>query len=117
MRTFGPNAPAPPRRHRLFVEYLLHFRNPLILLLIAASVVLGATGDTTSMTIIVAIVLASVWLDFVQEPRAERSLARLQFTVAMTAMVVGNGVPRALPVASAAPGSTRRCSRWPWPSA
>jgi Mg2+-importing ATPase len=104
LRTFGPNELAPPPRHRVVVEYLLHFRNPLILLLIAASLVLGATGDTTSMSIIVAIVLASVSLDFVQEHRAERSLARLQSTVAAAATVVRDGVRRAIPVAMLVPG-------------
>ena len=40
------------------------------LLLLAASVVSGATGDVSSACIISAIVLLSVGLDFVQEHRA-----------------------------------------------
>src|SRR6476646_2256268 len=66
---YGANVVLRGRRHAVAVEYLLHFRNPLVLLLIAASSILGWTGETTSMTIILAIVLASVTLDFVQEHR------------------------------------------------
>ena len=104
LRTYGRNEIAPRGRHAAIVEYLLRFRNPLVLLLIGASVVLGATGDATSMTIIVAIVVASVSLDFVQEHRAERALARLQSTVAATAAVLRDGARREVPVATLVPG-------------
>jgi Mg2+-importing ATPase len=104
LEAYGPNVIPPRGRHAVAVEYLLHFRNPLVLLLIAASVVLGFTGDTTSMTIIVGIVLASVTLDFLQEHRAERALARLQSTVAATAVVVRDAASRVVPVAALVPG-------------
>ena len=104
LRTHGPNVIPPRGRHSVAIEYLLHFRNPLVLLLIASSAVLGWTGDLPSMTIILAIVLASVTLDFVQEHRAERALARLQATVAATAVVVRDGVRRPLPVSDLVPG-------------
>ena len=100
----GPNVVLRTKRHSIAVEYLLHFRNPLVLLLIAASSILGATGETTSMAIILAIVVASVTLDFVQEHRAEQSLARLQATIAATALVLRGGVRREIPVAQIVPG-------------
>jgi Mg2+-importing ATPase len=101
---YGPNVVLASARHAVFVEYLLHFRNPLVLLLMTASAVLGWTGETTSMTIILVIVVASVTLDFVQEHRAERALARLQATIAATAIVVRDGERRAVPVAQVVPG-------------
>ena len=100
----GPNVILPHGRRAVVVEYLLHFRNPLVLLLIGASVILGYTGDATSMTIIVSIVIASVTLDFVQEHRAERALARLQSTVAAKAIVVRSGERHEVPVAMLVPG-------------
>src|SRR5512140_2539066 len=48
----------------LALAFLLRFRNPLIVLLIASSVVLGWTGDWTSTVIIIVMVVASVTLDF-----------------------------------------------------
>ncbi|HET9670638.1 MAG TPA: magnesium-translocating P-type ATPase [Casimicrobiaceae bacterium] len=104
LATYGPNIVGGAARHGIVVEYLLHFRNPLVVLLIAASAVLGSTGETTSMTIILVIVLASVTLDFVQEHRAERALARLQATVAVTARVLRDGTLRDVPVAGIVPG-------------
>ena len=101
---YGPNVVLRGRRHFVVVEYLLHFRNPLVLLLIAASSILGFTGETTSMAIILAIVVASVTLDFVQEHRAEQSLARLQATIAATAAVVRDRTRRDIPVAQIVPG-------------
>jgi Mg2+-importing ATPase len=104
LATYGPNVARAAVRRGVVVEYLMHFRNPLVLLLLAASVVLGWTGESTSMTIIVVIVLASVTLDFLQEHRAERALARLQATVAATAIVMRNGAPREVHVADIVPG-------------
>src|SRR5437867_10533504 len=104
LKAYGPNVIPPRGRHSVVVEYLLHFRNPLVLLLVVASFVLGWTGDTTSVTIIVAIVLASVTLDFIQEHRAERALALLQSTVAATAVVVRDGGRHEVPIATLVPG-------------
>jgi Mg2+-importing ATPase len=110
LATYGPNVARAAVRRGVVVEYLLHFRNPLVLLLLAASVVLGWTGEATSMTIIVVIVLASVTLDFLQEHRAERALARLQATVAATAIVMRNGAPREVRVADIVPGDVAQVS-------
>src|SRR5690349_14269687 len=60
---YGPNVVRPRGRHSVVVEYLLHFRNPLVLLLIGASFVLATTGEATSAAIILVIVAASVTLD------------------------------------------------------
>ncbi len=58
--------------HRLLVQQFLHrFRNPLVLILIAASVVSAITGDVPSFGIIASMVLLSVTLDFIQEHRSD----------------------------------------------
>ena len=99
----GPNVIPPRGRRPAVVEYLLHFRNPLVLLLVASSAILGWTGDLASMGIILAIVVASVTLDFVQEHRAQRALARLQATIAATAVVIRDGIRGTLPVSGIVP--------------
>src|SRR5262249_7873852 len=70
---FGANVPTPRRRRLPLLEFLSRFRNPLVLLLLAASAISAATGDLTSFLIITVIVLMSVTLDFVQEHRAGRA--------------------------------------------
>ena len=104
LETYGPNVVPPHGRRSAVVEYALHFRNPLVLMLIAASIVLGFTGDARSMTIIIAIVLASVTLDFVQEHRAERALSSLQSTIAATAVVMRSGIRQSVLVSTLVPG-------------
>jgi Mg2+-importing ATPase len=104
LRAHGLNIIERRSRRPLAVEFLLRFRNPLVLLLIASSVVLGFTGDATSTAIIVIMVVASVTLDFVQEHRAEHAVERLQATIAATARVLRDGAQRELHVANLVPG-------------
>jgi P-type Mg2+ transporter len=100
----GPNVPAPRRRRRLLLEFLGRFRNPLVLLLLAASVISALTGDSTSFVIIAVIVLVSVTLDFAQEHRAGRAAERLAGSVAVRATVLRDGQPHEIPVADVVPG-------------
>ncbi len=70
---FGPNIIGAQRRRSVIREFLSHFRNPLVLILLVAGVFSALSGDTTSFFIINTIVLAGVILDFVQEHRASRA--------------------------------------------
>ncbi|HEX2658523.1 MAG TPA: HAD-IC family P-type ATPase, partial [Polyangia bacterium] len=100
----GRNVVAEGHRQALVLQVLLRFRNPLILLLLGSAAVSGATGDTTSATVIVSMVLLSVVLDFVQEHRAGRAAERLRETVLMRATVVRDGRPTELATADIVPG-------------
>ena len=100
----GPNVVHAARNRSLAVELALRFRNPLVLLLLVSSVVLGWTGDTASMTIILVILCASVLLDFVQEHRATRALERLAETVAARARVRRAGRVTEIAAAAVVPG-------------
>lgn len=66
---FGPNQ-LKARRQSALLQFLSRFRNPLVLILLAASAISAATGDVTSATVMAVMVLLSVILDFVQEHRA-----------------------------------------------
>jgi len=88
----------------LAIQLLLRFRNPLLLLLVAASIVLGFTGDVASMAIILLVLLASVTLDFVQEHRANRAVERLQATIAATVSVRRDAAMRSLSIADIVAG-------------
>ena len=82
----------------VWVEFLRRFRNPLVLILIAASVVSALTGQVASFLIIVVMVLMSVTLDFVQEYRAGRAAQRLRQAVQVRAAVLRDGVAESVPV-------------------
>lgn len=101
---FGPNAIAARRQRPLIVEVLLRFQNPLVLLLLAASVLSAVTGDIASFAIITTVVAMSVILDFVQEHRAGQAAERLRRSVAVRTAVFRDGHLVELPTAEIVPG-------------
>jgi Mg2+-importing ATPase len=88
---FGPNVIGSRQRRAVLIEFLYHFRNPLVLILLVAGVFSAITGDTTSFLIIITIVLAGVILDFVQEHRAGRATEKLSESVALQSRVIRDG--------------------------
>jgi Mg2+-importing ATPase len=104
LRQYGPNRLKPALQRAVALQFLSHFRNPLVLVLLAASGISALTGDLTGALIIGAIVVMSVTLDFVQAYRAGRAAERLALKVAVTATVLRDGHPCELPVADLVPG-------------
>jgi P-type Mg2+ transporter len=76
LKRYGLNEFRDRPERPLWLEFLRRFRNPLVLILIAASVISALTGEVASFLIIVVMVLMSVTLDFVQEYRAGRAAQR-----------------------------------------
>jgi Mg2+-importing ATPase len=101
---YGPNDAAAERPRPLVLQFLDRFRNPLILILLAASALSAATGDLASFLIIAAIVLLSISLDFVQEVRAQSAVAALRRSVAVKASVRRNGACVFIPIERLVPG-------------
>jgi Mg2+-importing ATPase len=101
---FGPNTLRVHAEQALIFQYLGHFKNPLVLILLAASAVSALTGEITGFVIIWAIVLMSVTLDFVQEYRAGRAAEQLKKAVAVRSKVVRGGQTREIPMAELVPG-------------
>jgi Mg2+-importing ATPase len=101
---FGPNTLRDHRERPLVIQYLSHFKNPLIMVLLAASAVSALTGEITGFVIIWAIVLMSVTLDFFQEYRAGRAAEQLKKTVAVRATVLRDGRSREIRIAKLVPG-------------
>jgi Mg2+-importing ATPase len=91
LKKFGPNEPAPEHRAALIVRVLGPFRNPLVIILLVAAVVSGATGDRIDAGIIVMIVLLSAALDFVQTFRSQKTADGLRKMIAPTAMALRDG--------------------------
>jgi Mg2+-importing ATPase len=88
---FGPNVIGSRQRRAVILEFLSHFRNPLVLILLAAGVFSAITGDAPSFIIIITIVLAGVLLDFIQEHRAGRAAEKLSESVALQCRVLRDG--------------------------
>ena len=89
-------------------QYLMHFRNPLVLTLLLASGVSAIMGEGTHFVIIASIVLLSVTLDFWQAWRAGEVVERLRQSVAVRATVLRDGQWQEHPVADLVPGDVVR---------
>ena len=88
----GYNEMARKERRADIIRFLLHFKNPLVLILLLAGMISGIVGELVNSIIIFSIVLMSVILDFIQESKAERAADELRERVSTTATVVRNGV-------------------------
>ena len=74
------------------------FASPLVLILVAASLVSIAVGDRVEAGIILAIVAMSALLGFVQEARSEAAVAALQARLTLRATVVRDGKQQEIPI-------------------
>ncbi|NMM14748.1 MAG: magnesium-translocating P-type ATPase [Rhodoferax sp.] len=104
LKQYGPNRLQPALQRAVLLQFLAHFRNPLVLVLLAASGISALTGDVTGALIIGLIVVMSVTLDFVQAYRAGQAAERLALKVAVTATVLRDGQAAELPVMQLVPG-------------
>jgi P-type Mg2+ transporter len=104
LRRDGPNVfrDEPPRS--LIVQLARRFANPLVLILLVASVISGLMGQYTSFVIIVIMVLLSVVLDFFQEHRAGEAAERLRQSVLVRANVWRDGAVHSLAVSKVVRG-------------
>src|SRR5581483_5806350 len=101
---YGPNVLTTQRKRALLLEFFTRFRNPLVLLLLAASGVAALTGEVASFFIISVIVLLSVTLDFVQEHRAGQAAERLKQSVAVRTATMRDGRKEETPASALVPG-------------
>ena len=91
LRRDGPNALGGEGRRGPLAVLISQFASPLVLILVAASLVSMAVGDRVEAGIILAIVAMSALLGFVQEARSEAAVAALQARLALRATVVRDG--------------------------
>ena len=104
LKRYGPNQVRDQRHTPLVWQFLRRFRNPLVLILVAASIVSALTGDIPSFGIIASMILLSVTLDFVQEHRAGQAAMRLSQSVALLATVVRDGTQKRIRATQVVPG-------------
>jgi Mg2+-importing ATPase len=103
-RRFGPNLAVTGVRRNILAKLAKRFAEPLVLVLLIAAIVSGATGDWPSAAIVFVIVTASILLDILQEHKAERTMEVLKNSVAVRARVRRDGRGVELPVADLVPG-------------
>ena len=104
LREVGPNTIRKQREWPLIARFLARLANPLILVLLLASLISALMGDKASFGFVAVIVILSVTLDFVQEHRAGQAAQALQTSVALKARAMRDGQSVELPVSQLVPG-------------
>jgi len=104
LQRFGPNVLQRAARQAWWWQLAQRFNNPLVLILLGASLVSAFLGELSSFVIISLIVLLSVAIDFIQEYRANQAVERLRQSVAVHATVLRDGRQQELPMRELVPG-------------
>jgi Mg2+-importing ATPase len=104
LETYGFNEISGKKRASLILEFLSHFKSPLVIILVIAAIVSAFLGELVDALIIVTIVLLSVILDFTQEHRAERAAEKLKKRVATTATIFRDSTKQEIEVLELVPG-------------
>ena len=100
----GPNRLAEAARRSPWLMLLDQFRNVLIVVLMAAAVLAGLVGDIEDTVVIAVVLVFNALLGFVQEHRAERSMAALRRMLEATATVRRDATVQHVPAESLVPG-------------
>jgi Ca2+-transporting ATPase len=104
LATHGPNELQVLARSSPWHTLAAQFKNVLVVILLAATVLSGVLGHALEAVVIAVIVLFAVLLGFVQEFRAERALEALREMAAPVGHVLRDGVEVALPARELVPG-------------
>jgi Mg2+-importing ATPase len=100
----GRNELARRKKRAGIVEFLMHFRSPLVIILIFAAVISGVLQEIPNMVIILSIVFISVVLDYYQESKASKAAELLKEKVTTTATVLRDGARGEVKLPEIVPG-------------
>ncbi|MEM3616308.1 MAG: magnesium-translocating P-type ATPase [Candidatus Bathyarchaeia archaeon] len=104
LEVFGYNELARRKKRATVINFLSHFKSPLIIILLIAGMISGFFGEVANTAIIFVIVTFSVVLDFYQESKAEMAAEMLKQRVATTATVLRDGIKSEVRLAEIVPG-------------
>jgi Mg2+-importing ATPase len=101
---FGHNVLEARERATALRLFLNQFKSPIVLILLAATAVSAVLQDWVDALIILAIVLGSAALSFLQEYNASNATERLRARVQIRSTVLRDGQPQSIPAEEVVPG-------------
>jgi len=104
LQLHGPNELQAFERSSAWHTLAAQFKNVLVLILLAATMLSGLLGHGLEAAVIAVIVLFAVFLGFIQEYRAERALEALREMAAPIGHTIRGGVELAVPARELVPG-------------
>jgi Mg2+-importing ATPase len=100
----GPNLLAVKKKATALGLFFNQFKSPIVLILLFATVVSVVVQEWVDAVIILAIVLGSAVLSFVQEYNASNAAEKLRAQLQTKSTVLRDGQPQSLPVEEIVPG-------------
>jgi Mg2+-importing ATPase len=104
LRQYGLNALSVRQQATALGLFLNQFKSPLVLILIFAATVSAFVREWPDAVIVLAVVIGSTMLGFVQEYRAGHAVEKLRSQVTVKSHVLRGGQPRLLPSEQLVPG-------------
>ncbi|HEY9173500.1 MAG TPA: cation-transporting P-type ATPase [Verrucomicrobiae bacterium] len=101
---FGMNELTPRKGRSAWQRFLLQFHNPLIYILLAATLVKLIMGGLVDAGVIFAVVLINAWIGYLQEAKAERAIEALAQSLVTETHVVRAGKTVRVPSTELVPG-------------
>lgn len=97
LKKFGANEIAEETKRSLLILFLEQFESPLVVLLLIASLLSWILGEGVEAAAIAVIVMLNATVGFIQEYRAENSIAALKKMTAPRTTVIRDGHRRVIP--------------------
>ena len=104
LKEVGPNSLKVSRRSTPLLLFLNQFKSPLVLILLFAVVVSAFVQEWIDAAVILAIVVASAVITFIQEYSATNAVEKLRANLAHTVNVMRDGTGGSIPVEKIVPG-------------
>ena len=104
LKKYGKNTLIEEKNHNHLMEFLGEFRNPLIIILLVASIISVVLGENLNALIVIVIVLVSTILNFVQERKAGNAAEKLKERLKTKVMVIRDGKHSEVNLADIFPG-------------
>lgn len=103
-KRFGPNRMTPQKQTPTWLRFVLQFHQPLIYILLTASIITLALNEFIDAAVIFAVVMINAIIGFIQESKAEEAIKALSNMVVTMAKVRRNGQITTIPSHEIVPG-------------
>jgi len=110
LKQYGFNDPVKAQKTSRVIQFLKLFTEPLIAILLIASVVSAIVGEAVNSIIILIMVLLGVILNFIQTSRSQNAAEALKKAVSLTATVMRDGVWKEITRREVVPGDVIKLS-------
>jgi Ca2+-transporting ATPase len=104
---FGYNEIVEEKQKSAFTIFAKQFKNALIVILLAATIISALIGEPIDAIVIIAIVILATVVGFVQEYRSEKAITALKKMAAATVRVIRSGDEKIINVKELVPGDIR----------